>query len=345
MNSEGSHYVSINFVHNLLEALPRLGIDKNEFFKLSNFDTTLLGSPENIIQAEELADLWLLTESLSNVNSLALELAESSHPSSMAAFGTLINNCSTIKNALDVYCNLVKIFSNTISVNITSDASSTLINIKVLAKPYKAAYRIINELMVLCTVSTIRDLSNHATSPRSVKLTTRSKNKDPRIKNLLDCEITYSHHMNVIEYKASELEKPILFSDRKVFNFILQLLNERAKKLHQGNYTSIKVYSIITSNLVGKPFNSEAVAHRLNMSVRKMQKDLEQEGTTYGEILIRAKADIAKHYLSHTSIPIKKIAQLTSYSTSSSFARAFYEWTSLSPNEFRQKKISSESVI
>jgi len=79
----------------------------------------------------------------------------------------------------------------------------------------------------------------------------------------------------------------------------------------------------------------DIIARRLNMSVRTLQRRLNDDGLTFRGVLTSAQSDIAKSYLRETSLSIAQIAAQLGYADRTSFDLAFSNWTGSSPRKFR----------
>ncbi|MFR0688225.1 AraC family transcriptional regulator [Enterobacterales bacterium AE_CKDN230030158-1A_HGKHYDSX7] len=81
----------------------------------------------------------------------------------------------------------------------------------------------------------------------------------------------------------------------------------------------------------------ERVAERFEMTVRTLQRHLQQAGTSYQQILDELRQELAEHYLVHSDLPIQDIAQYLGFTESRSFHRSFKGWTDQTPGEYRQQ--------
>ncbi|WP_152224590.1 AraC family transcriptional regulator [Pseudomonas sp. SCB32] len=82
----------------------------------------------------------------------------------------------------------------------------------------------------------------------------------------------------------------------------------------------------------------ERVAERFEMTVRTLQRHLQQAGTSYQQILDELRQELAEHYLVHSDLPIQDIAQYLGFTESRSFHRSFKGWTGQTPGEYRQQQ-------
>jgi AraC-like DNA-binding protein len=97
---------------------------------------------------------------------------------------------------------------------------------------------------------------------------------------------------------------------------------------------------LLRSARLGLP-SLDDVARALGVGARTLQRQLREEGTTYAEIIERARGSLAAEYLRDDGLSISEIAYLLAFSEPSAFSRAFKRWTGQTPQEFRQRAASS----
>ena len=83
------------------------------------------------------------------------------------------------------------------------------------------------------------------------------------------------------------------------------------------------------------------IAHSLGVSVKKLQRLLALENTSFSDILDEVRHTIAVRLLSESDAPISRVAGLLDYSTVPPFTLAFRRWTGVSPRAFRSARLSS----
>jgi AraC-like DNA-binding protein len=79
----------------------------------------------------------------------------------------------------------------------------------------------------------------------------------------------------------------------------------------------------------------EAVAQRLALSKRSLQRHLGDEAVSFQDVLNRVRQELAQHYLINSSISPGEISWLLGFQESNSFIRAFRGWTGKTPGAYR----------
>jgi AraC-like DNA-binding protein len=74
----------------------------------------------------------------------------------------------------------------------------------------------------------------------------------------------------------------------------------------------------------------------MDMSVATLRRRLEEEGSTYSNLIDEVRFDLARSYLCDSRVSIREISFLLGYSQSKAFYTAFKRWTGgLSPGQYR----------
>jgi AraC-like DNA-binding protein len=80
----------------------------------------------------------------------------------------------------------------------------------------------------------------------------------------------------------------------------------------------------------------DAVARAMRLSERSVQRYLQQDGTTYAEVLNDVRRSLAEAALRDTSTSIASVAQSLGFADQSAFHKAFTRWTAMTPGAFRK---------
>lgn len=96
--------------------------------------------------------------------------------------------------------------------------------------------------------------------------------------------------------------------------------------------------------LIGTDFSRrlptlETIAGQLNMSVAAVHRHLKKENSSYQQLKDECRHEAALAYLRREDLPIADIAELLGFSDTSTFHRAFKNWSGLTPNQVRQQSI------
>jgi len=75
----------------------------------------------------------------------------------------------------------------------------------------------------------------------------------------------------------------------------------------------------------------------LSISIRTLQRRLDEEGHTFNELLLEVRKQRVVEYLSYQQITVEQLSLLLGYKAKSQFLKAFRTWFGVTPKEYRAK--------
>jgi AraC-like DNA-binding protein len=109
----------------------------------------------------------------------------------------------------------------------------------------------------------------------------------------------------------------------------------RLKSLSSASGMADRVRREIRETLPSGRVSAEAVASRLHVSTRSLQRKLKYEGASFQAILDETRAALALIYLRDHKLSVEETSFLLAYRDPNSFYRAFSDWTGMTPAEAR----------
>ncbi len=155
--------------------------------------------------------------------------------------------------------------------------------------------------------------------------------------------IEFDADHNDIFFPKHLLDTP-LSGDLAVFKKLMNIyVRYRIDRLNQFDQSMTTTVALAIPSLLGTGrCNVEAVAESLGVNVKKPQRLLAAEETTFSEILDNVRDAMARRLLTESSAPVGRIAGLLDYSATAPFTLAFNRWTGMSPVAYRKQMQGSE---
>ncbi|MDT4851223.1 HTH-type transcriptional regulator VirS [compost metagenome] len=152
------------------------------------------------------------------------------------------------------------------------------------------------------------------------------------------CPIHFEQPCNALIVPLEYLGVPLRQADAN----LLRTLEEHALTLMAGldgdEPLPLRVKNALRLLLKDGLPRKERVAEKFNMTVRTLQRHLQQAGTSYQQILDELRQELAEHYLLRSDLAIQDIACYLGFTESRSFHRSFKSWTGQTPGEFRESR-------
>jgi AraC-like DNA-binding protein len=137
-------------------------------------------------------------------------------------------------------------------------------------------------------------------------------------------------------FDRAHLARPLPSSDPKLRPVVHHLAERMLAELPSTDTVSDRLRRLIARELPQGDPSSGRAASLLQMSQRTLCRRLEQEGTTYRELLDNLRRQLAMEYLSRRDLSVSEVAFLLGFSQAAAFHRAFKRWTGRTPLEHRR---------
>lgn len=149
--------------------------------------------------------------------------------------------------------------------------------------------------------------------------------------------VFFDQEFNGFEFKHQALPLPVAQNSESLRKFLR----------HPGYYLMVlpmeeqswssKIQEIIGKNVANAPdFN--LLAEQLKVHPQTLRRRLSEEGTTYRDVKNHLRRDASIYYLAKPGLSIEEVAERSGFAETSSFIRAFKNWTGLTPNCYRKEE-------
>lgn len=135
---------------------------------------------------------------------------------------------------------------------------------------------------------------------------------------------------------ATDASLPIISADTDVYRAIERELMARLESFSGASDMADRVRREIRAILPSGRVSVEAVAIRLRISTRSLQRKLKDERQSFQAILDETRAALALVYLRDHQLSAEETSFLLAYRDPNSFYRAFSDWTGMTPAEARK---------
>lgn len=139
-----------------------------------------------------------------------------------------------------------------------------------------------------------------------------------------------------ISFAIADSKLPFLTSCDGLWNAFEPDLRQRLADLDASVTTTKRVRAVLLEGLPAGLMTMEAVARKLAMSKRTLQRRIVAEGGSYQQVLNETREALARHYLENTVLPTGEISFLLGFDEPNSFYRAFRGWTGKTPDSVRR---------
>jgi AraC-like DNA-binding protein len=243
-------------------------------------------------------------------------------------------NCSTLKEALEVFCRYHAILGN-IAVPRWDDDKQQI----VLTDEYPLIIsRHYTEAVLAMLSITLDRLTENRVKPENIFFIHHQPVDITEHQRIFGKTPLFEQPYNGLAIDSQTLNMPILLANPT----IMSTLEPLAHRLLEGdrllNSWSQRCSEMIAKLLLrSKKTSLVLVARELSISPRHLQTKLQAEGISYQILLDNTRKNIALNCLKQSNMTMCEIALLLGLSEQSAFNHAFKRWTGMTPTEYSNK--------
>ena len=325
----------------LMEIILDHGMPLDEFEKQTGVKPSRIKDPDAWIPMASFIRLWELAIDTTGDPALALRLRQNTGLRMIHFVVQMAMQSKTMLDALFHFTRYVKLIAETNKYEIASQDELIEV-IYTDTSPYQVRW--LPEYHSSFFVELRRSLAKEAYNPICVGF----QHSDPGYKDVYEdvfqAPVLFQQPKNSIVSRKKDLLQPITARDP----YLQSVLEKYAEKLmnKRGKSASIqeKVKEYIFINLSVGEITFETAASALNMTQSTLYRQLKMEGTSFRDLLLKTRQDLAKAYL-RDGMTNSQVAYLIGFSEPSAFHRAFKQWYHITPGEYRKSILKKQKSL
>lgn len=158
------------------------------------------------------------------------------------------------------------------------------------------------------------------------------------------CKVRFDQPKTQLLLPITETFKPLKTGDHTLQQLLLQQAQALLDKLPNSTQLDQRLQHAILTGLQKNQYQIDFIAEKLGLSVRQLQRHLQQQNTTFQERVQQVRFMLATEYLKDPHLSLQEISLLLCYSEQSAFQRAFKLWTGQTPQQWRKLNTTYNSL-
>lgn len=330
----GRASLSVRAVQPLLLYLTARGHDSAAFLKAQGVDPMMFRDPEARLPHATAAPLWPAAARLTNDLDLGLHVAEGVPPGNYGVLEYAVRTSENLGSGFQRLAQYTRFLHDNAEIKLTVERDRAVLShsIPVLGRPPRP----ISEYIVATWLLTFRRATGVNWTPLQVRFQHAVPDNTSEHERIFGCTPEFEHHRNELVFARDLLNIPMAKADATLQQILEAQVVAVIEKLPKGEATTDAVRRLLATELgEGQP-TLEQIAPRLHMSPRTLHRRLEDEGTSFRQVLNEVRRELAARHLIERRLAIGEIAFLLGFSEPSAFHRAFKRWTGHAPLAYRE---------
>lgn len=147
--------------------------------------------------------------------------------------------------------------------------------------------------------------------------------------------VSFGAEVNALVIDSASLDAPQHTADARMLATMRSMGEQslRARPLAEAGFRALVAERV--RQQLGAPIRIRKIAHELHMSVRTLQRRLDDEGVSFAELVDAVREQVARELIGNTDSSVAEVAEQLGFAELATFSRAFKRWTGQAPSVFR----------
>jgi AraC-like DNA-binding protein len=328
--------IGVAAIQPLLTLLAARGCDAAGFCIEMGIDPSVIDDPDARIPLGRLDALWNRAAGLTGDPHVGLHVAESVSADSFGLLSYLGASCSTWGDGLRKVCRYFRLLSDGSAYHLSVAADRAIVTATqdvhssesvrqrvefTVAVMHGYGRRFVEGGFEICDV-----FLEHPAPESGTGEHLRVFGREPR----------FGTGASGFAFPVALLERPLQTSEPRLAAVLERLAARLLAELPESTCVAQRVRSDLLRVGLQGDVSLEAVARRLGMSPRTLQRRLRDETTSHFELLDDVRRALALDMLTASETGIAEVAYAVGFSEPAAFHRAFTRWTGRTPAEYRR---------
>lgn len=325
------HQVRAVMLTQYAEVAGSVGLDGPRMLREAGLAPESLADPENRIPAEPAIRLLERSAELSGCESFGLLMAERRNFASVGPVGLLLERLPNLREVVRTCIAYRDHFNDVTALSLDEVDGVGLIRLDLL--PGFWSMQAI-DLFAGLAFRTLHGASHGHWRPSAIHVMRKAPRDLSVWRRMFPVKTQFESDFNGLSCSITSLLEPNPLADDAMARNARRLL--RLVPLDLGpRPVSERVLRSLGMLLPSGKTTLPQMAANLGMSARSLQRRLEEEGNTFGELLSQVRRELAAGYLDSSDQPVTTVAALLGYGSPSSFTRWFATTFGTTPQAWR----------
>ncbi|MCC6748929.1 MAG: AraC family transcriptional regulator [Deltaproteobacteria bacterium] len=327
--------VSVPYVRMLLGGAQAAGLGLAELLAAVGLAPEALADSDGRVPREATFRLWQELAVRTRDDAIGLHVAERLQPGAFAVLDYAARNAPTLGEAFARLARYSRLVHDLAEVRLEVTGRIARLSYDVPKDP-RASPRQAAEWAVAIWLVAGRQILEEEWVPTEVWFQHEAPHDTREHRRLFKAPIAFERSTNALLMEAALLERPARRADHQLGAILDRYAQDLLDRLPKVEAFTDRVRRLVAEALRGGDPSVEAVARRLQMSPRTLQRRLKDEGASHQDLVDTMRCELATQYLGERQMAIGEAAFLLGFSEPSAFHRAFKRWTGTTPGEFRR---------
>ena len=320
----------------IVQALELDGLDCQDLFVKLGLDYSALNDPDARFAQDGMTRLWQRAVEITGNPAIGLNLAKVMRPGAMHVVGYALMSSSTLRDSFQRLVRYQRIIAEGADLQFGSTNRGALLTLAIHGDQLPPARQSADGSLA-STLAFCRWLTGKPLAPIEVYFQGPPPADIEPYQAVFQAPLRFNaeYHGMLMRHVDMDIALPTAnaelaqLHDRFAGDYLARFSDSRVT--HQARQVICRLLP------QGEP-RRETVAQSLHLSERSLQRRLDEEGTSFQQLLDDTRRTLAEQYLARADLALLEVAYLLGFADPSNFFRAFKRWFAMTPGEYRAQR-------
>jgi AraC-like DNA-binding protein len=330
--SGSSSYGSVNVILPLLEYLEGEGFDPKPILARVGIPESALEDSRTRFPQSIFQTLWQAASEVTGDPAIALRVSTRVKTSALGIIGYLASTSESGRNAFELVKGLTPLLWEDFECDLESDGEVAFIRCSTGSQ--SVASRFTREYSIGLTVTMSRAIGAARSDPLEARFSYAAPPYADEYERILGLPVRFDADEDGVLLPISMMDSLNPSADAALRQLLERYAADQLARIPTKARFAQRIRACILSMLPLGSLTADTIAAQFSMSNRTLRRRLQEEDTSYQEILDDVRAELARHYLTKERRGIDEVASLLGFSDPSAFTKAFRRWTGHTPADY-----------
>jgi AraC-like DNA-binding protein len=324
---------SSNWALGIVQALEMGGVDCRAIFPELGLDYAALSDPDARFPQDGMTRLWQRAVELSGNQAIGLNMAKVVRPASFHVVGYALMSSRTLKEGFARMVRYQRIIGEGADLSFRPTSQGYELTLAIHGDRLPAARQSI-EASLAYALAFCRWMTGKPIQPLQVLFQSAAPADLQPFEQVFQGPLKFNADHYGLLFDRADMDMPLPTANESLAQLHDRFAGEYLARFSESRVTHQARQVLCRLLPQGEP-KREVVAQTLHLSQRTLQRRLQEEGTSFQQLLDDTRRELAQQYLAQASLSLLEVAYLLGFADPSNFFRAFRRWFGVTPGEYR----------
>lgn len=320
-------------------ALPAIlrerGIDADALIAEAGLQAAAFDHPDNVIPFAKLGELAHLAAARTGLSDIGLRACMRTGLGMLGTVGYLVANSETVGSGLACLQSYLHLHDEGAAPYIQLEDSVAVLGYEVLEPGLVGTEQIVFGALAIAA-NLLHEICGTGFALREVSFACHAPSDRSAFFAHFAAPVRFDADRNAVIFDAAFLGRPIAGANARLREFLTSQLQEKERVWEEGVAID-RIRRVMRTQLATGCISQDGIARAFGMNRRTFARRLQENGTTFRELLDGVRFDAARVLLRNSTVSLEDVANRLGYADVTAFARAFRRWSGFSPAFWRRK--------